>query len=395
MNEGFSLCSYEKWIYLAVNRRRLLIYRFSKMTIKELTDYLEKIAPLNYQEDYDNCGLIVGDANAEITNVLVSLDVTLEVIEEAIAKKCNMIIAHHPLIFRGLKKLNGKNYIEKSVIKAIKNDIAIYAIHTNLDNITNGVNFKIAEKLNLQDVSILKPKSDTLMKLTVFCPLENTPKLQNALYAAGAGEIGNYSNCSFKSAGIGSFKPNSAAVPVIGQNNKYEEVEENRLEVVFPSFLKGKILEAMRKNHMYEEVAYYLHKIENHNQDVGSGAVGTLPEAMNPNDFLAYLKEAMNLKVIRFTETKAEKIKKVAVCGGVGSFLLLDAKYAGADAFVTADYKYHEFFDAENQIMIADIGHFESEVYTKDLIVEIISKKFTNFASYLSEIDTNPIKYYH
>ncbi|HLO43056.1 MAG TPA: Nif3-like dinuclear metal center hexameric protein [Leadbetterella sp.] len=365
------------------------------MTIKELTDYLEKIAPLNYQEDYDNCGLIVGDANAEITNVLVSLDVTLEVIEEAIAKKCNMIIAHHPLIFRGLKKLNGKNYIEKSVIKAIKNDIAIYAIHTNLDNITNGVNFKIAEKLNLQDVSILKPKSDTLMKLTVFCPLENTPKLQNALYAAGAGEIGNYSNCSFKSAGIGSFKPNSAAVPVIGQNNKYEEVEENRLEVVFPSFLKGKILEAMRKNHMYEEVAYYLHKIENHNQDVGSGAVGTLPEAMNPNDFLAYLKEAMNLKVIRFTETKAEKIKKVAVCGGVGSFLLLDAKYAGADAFVTADYKYHEFFDAENQIMIADIGHFESEVYTKDLIVEIISKKFTNFASYLSEIDTNPIKYYH
>ena len=365
------------------------------MTIKELTDYLEKIAPLNYQEDYDNCGLIVGDANTEITNVLVSLDVTLEVIEEAIAKKCNMIIAHHPLIFRGLKKLNGKNYIEKSVIKAIKNDIAIYAIHTNLDNITNGVNFKIAEKLNLQNVSILKPKSDTLMKLTVFCPLENTPKLQNALYAAGAGEIGNYSSCSFKSAGIGSFKPNSAAVPVIGQNNKYEEVEENRLEVVFPSFLKGKILEAMRKNHMYEEVAYYLHKIENHNQDVGSGAVGSLPEAMNPNEFLAYLKEAMNLKVIRFTETKAEKIKKVAVCGGVGSFLLSDAKYAGADAFVTADYKYHEFFDGENQIMIADIGHFESEVYTKDLIVEIISKKFTNFASYLSEIDTNPIKYYH
>jgi dinuclear metal center YbgI/SA1388 family protein len=365
------------------------------MTIKELTDYLEKIAPLSYQEDYDNCGIIVGDSSAEITNVLVSLDVTLEVIEEAIAKKCNLIIAHHPLIFKGLKKLNGKNYIEKSVIKAIKNDIAIYAIHTNLDNITNGVNFKIAEKLNLQNVSILKPKSETLMKLTVFCPLENTPKLQNALYAAGAGEIGNYSSCSFKSAGIGSFKPNSAAVPVIGQNNKYEEVEENRLEVVFPSFLKGKILEAMRKNHMYEEVAYYLHKIENYNQDVGSGAVGTLPDAMNPNEFLAYLKEAMNLKVIRFTETKAEKIKKVAVCGGVGSFLLPDAKYAGADAFVTADYKYHEFFDAENQIMIADIGHFESEVYTKDLIVEIISKKFTNFASYLSEIDTNPIKYYH
>jgi dinuclear metal center YbgI/SA1388 family protein len=365
------------------------------MTIKELTDYLEKIAPLSFQEDYDNCGLIVGDSSAEITNVLVSLDVTLEVIDEAIAKKSNLIIAHHPLIFKGLKKLNGKNYIEKSVIKAIKNDIAIYAIHTNLDNVTNGVNFKIAEKLNLQNVSILKPKLDTLMKLTVFCPIENTPKLQDAFYAAGAGEIGNYSNCSFKSTGIGSFKPNSVAAPVIGQNNKYEEVEENRIEVVFPAYLESKILDAMRKNHMYEEVAYYLHKIENQNQEVGSGAIGSLPDAMTKSEFLAYLKKSMNLNVIRFTETKTEKIKKVAVCGGVGSFLLADAKRQGADAFVTADYKYHEFFDAENQIMIADIGHFESEVYTKDLIVEIISKKFTNFASYLSEIDTNPIKYYH
>jgi dinuclear metal center YbgI/SA1388 family protein len=365
------------------------------MTIKELTDYLEKIAPLSYQEDYDNCGLIIGDSNAEITNVLVSLDVTLEVIEEAIAKKCNLIIAHHPLIFKGLKKLNGKNFIEKSVIKAIKNDIAIYAIHTNLDNVTNGVNFKIAEKLNLQNVSILKPKSDTLMKLTVFCPKDNTPKLQDAFYAAGAGEIGNYSNCSFKSSGIGSFKPNAAATPVIGKNNKYEEVEENRIEVVFPAYLEGKMLDTLRKNHMYEEVAYYLHKIENQNQGVGSGAIGFLPHTMSKADFLAYLKKSMELNVIRFTETKTEKIKKVAVCGGVGSFLLADAKKQGADAFVTADYKYHEFFDAENQIMIADIGHFESEVYTKDLIVEIISKKFTNFASYLSEIDTNPIKYYH
>jgi dinuclear metal center YbgI/SA1388 family protein len=337
----------------------------------------------------------VGEANAEISNVLVSLDVTLEVIEEAISKNCNLIIAHHPVIFKGLKKLNGKNYIEKSVIKAIKNDIAIYAIHTNLDNVTNGVNFKIAEKLNLQNVSILKPKSGTLMKLTVFCPKENTPKLQDAFYAAGAGEIGNYSNCSFKSTGIGSFKPNSVATPVIGQNNKYEEVEENRIEVVFPAYLEGKILDAIRKNHMYEEVAYYLHKIENQNQGVGSGAIGNLPEAMTKSEFLAHLKNSMNLNVIRFADTKAEKIKKVAVCGGVGSFLLADAKRLGADAFVTADYKYHEFFDAENQIMIADIGHFESEVYTKDLIVEIISKKFTNFASYLSEIDTNPIKYYH
>jgi dinuclear metal center YbgI/SA1388 family protein len=365
------------------------------MKIKELTDYLEKLAPLSYQEDYDNCGLIIGDAETEITNVLVSLDVTLEVLEEAVSKKCNLVIAHHPLIFRGLKKLTGGNYIEKAVVFAIKNDIALYAIHTNLDNVMNGVNFKIAEKLGLQNVQVLRPKANTLMKLTVFGPVENTAALQNALYAAGAGEIGNYANCSFKTSGTGSFKPNAAAVPFIGQSGQYEEVEENRLEVVFPAYLKSKVLDALRKNHVYEEIAYYLQNIENENQDVGSGAIGILTEELSEKDFLAYLKEKMDLNVIRYTSSGNKKIKKVAVCGGVGSFLLSDAKRVGADAFVTADYKYHEFFDAENQIIIADIGHFESEVYTKDLIVEIISKKFTNFASYLSEIDTNPIKYYH
>ena len=365
------------------------------MIIKELTDYLEKFAPLSFQEEYDNCGLIIGQSESEINGVLVSLDVTEEVIDEAIAKKCNLIVAHHPLIFRGLKKTNGHNYIERAVIKAIKNDIAIYAMHTNLDNVTNGVNFKIAEKLNLHNVKILKPKKSTIMKLTVFCPVSNTPKLQNAFYAAGAGQIGNYSNCSFKSSGIGSFKPNSAAKPVVGSNNRYEEVEENKLEVIFPIHLKDTILETMRKNHEYEEVSYFLHKIENDNQEVGSGAIGMLTEEMDISDFLAFLKKQMNLGLIRYTQPENQKIKKVAVCGGVGSFLLQDAKKQGADVFITADYKYHEFFDAEKQIMIADIGHFESEVYTKDLIVEIISKKFTNFASYLSGIDTNPIKYYH
>jgi dinuclear metal center YbgI/SA1388 family protein len=365
------------------------------MIIKELTSYLEKFAPIEFQEDYDNCGLIVGDSNVEIEGVLVSLDVTEEVVDEAIAKNCNVVLAHHPLIFKGLKKINGKNYVERAVIKAIKNDIAIYAIHTNLDNVKNGVNFKIAEKLNLQNVSVLKPKTGTLLKLSVFCPTENTAKLQNAFYAAGAGQIGNYSNCSFKVEGIQSFKPNAFANPVVGKNGQYEEVEEHRLEVIFPVNLKGKILEAMYKNHSYEEVAHFIHVIENQNQDVGSGAIGTLPLEMENEEFLEYLKEKMDLKVIRFTAPEKQTVKKVAVCGGVGSFLLQDAKRAGADVFVTADYKYHEFFDAENQIMIADIGHFESEQYTKDLILEIISKKFTNFASYLSEIDTNPIKYYY
>lgn len=364
------------------------------MKIKEVTSYLEELAPLNYQEDYDNCGLIIGDSQAELKGVLVTLDVTEEVIHEAIAKGCNLVIAHHPLIFKGLKKLNGKNYVERSVIIAIKNDIAIYAIHTNLDNVVNGVNFKIAEKIGLSDIKILRKEKGTLLKLTVFVPREASDKLLSSLYAAGAGNIGNYSDCSFKSEGIGSFRPNQEANPVIGQRGKLEQVQEHRIEVILPVNLKAKVLHAMYSVHPYEEVAYYLQELENENQEVGSGAVGLLPSEMTEMEFLAHLKGNMKLDVIKFTSA-GKTIKKVAVCGGVGSFLLGDAKAAGADAFVTADYKYHEFFDAEGDIMIADIGHFESEVFTKDLLVEILSNKFTNFAPHLSEVNTNPVNYYY
>jgi dinuclear metal center YbgI/SA1388 family protein len=365
------------------------------MKIKELNQFLEQIAPLSYQEDYDNCGLIIGDDTSEITGVLVSLDVTFEVIEEAIEKKCNVIVAHHPLVFKGLKKITGKNHIEKAVILAIKNDIAIYAIHTNLDNVQNGVNFKIAQKLGLTNTKILLPKTNVLMKLTVFVPKEAAGQLLDALYAAGAGNIGNYSNCSFRAEGKGTFKPNAQANPTIGSAGRYEEVEENRIEVVFESYKKNQVLAGMQKGHIYEEIAYYLHTLENQNSQVGSGAVGFLPNELNIEQFLAHLKATMNLNVIRYTNNNNNKIKKIAVCGGVGSFLLPAAKAAGADVFVTADYKYHEFFDSENQIIIADIGHFESEQFTKELLVENISKKFTIFATYLSEIDTNPIKYFY
>lgn len=364
------------------------------MIIKELTAYLESLAPAAFQEDYDNSGLIIGDPASEISAVLVTLDITDEVLEEAIQKKANLIVAHHPLIFRGLKKLNGKNYVERLVIKAIKNDIAIYAIHTNLDNVAGGVNTKIAERLGLKNVSVLRKKENTLYKLEVFVPRENSGALQNALYAAGAGNIGNYSDCSFKVEGIGSFRPQKAANPVIGSRGIYEEVEEYKVEVVFPANLKSKVLDAMWKAHPYEEIAYYLVSLENENQEVGSGSIGVFEEGMELRDFLKYLKEKMKVSVIRYAGPQNKIIKKVAVCGGVGSFLFPDAKGAGADVFVTADYKYHEFFDADNQIVIADIGHFESEQFTKDLLVEIISKKFSNFASYLSEIDTNPIKYH-
>jgi dinuclear metal center YbgI/SA1388 family protein len=365
------------------------------MKVTELSYELEKTAPLAYQESYDNSGLLLGNPEQEITGVLVSLDVTIEVIDEAIAKGCNLIVAHHPLIFSGLKKITGATQVEKIALKAIKNDIAIYAVHTNLDNAHKGVNYKIAERLGLENIQILKPKSNSLMKLVVFVPLENTQKLMEELHKAGAGQIGNYSNCSFKSEGIGSFTPNSKAQPVIGSQGVAEEVKENRVEVVFPAYKKTDLLQAMRRGHPYEEIAYYLQNIENTNPQFGSGALGELPEAMEKDAFLAFLKKQMNASVIRYTPIGGASIKKIAICGGAGKFLLNEAIKTKADVFISSDFKYHDFFEAESKIMIADIGHFESEQFTKDLIVENISKFITNFATYLSEIDTNPIKYYY
>jgi dinuclear metal center YbgI/SA1388 family protein len=364
------------------------------MRIQDLSQYLEELAPLAVQEDYDNSGLLVGHPSTEIKGVLISLDVTEEVVQEAIDKGCNLIVAHHPLIFRGLKKLNGSNYVERTLLLAIKNDIAIYAIHTNLDNVKGGVNYKIAEKLGLRKVRILAPKSGQLLHLTVFVPQGgSSADVLRALHKAGAGNIGEYKDCSFQVGGVGSFRPGTSANPTIGNIGALEQVEENRIEVILPAYRKSAVLRAMKEAHPYEEVAYYLEPLENLHQEIGSGAFGELEREMNPEEFLAYLKEKMNLKVIRYTPVN-KSVRRIAVCGGSGSFLLRTAMAQGADVFVTADFKYHEFFDAEGRIMIADIGHFESEVFTKDLLYEIISKKITNFATCLSEVVTNPINYY-
>ncbi len=363
-------------------------------TIKEVTDYLEKLAPIPYQENYDNAGLLVGSHNIGVTNVLLTLDVTEEVVEEAIAKNCNLIVAHHPVVFKGLKKLNGKNYIERAVIKAIKNDVAIYAIHTNLDNVVGGVNFMIANRLGLQNVQILAPKKDMLCKLVGFVPIADTERVLEALYAVGVGQIGNYDRCSFKVEGVGTFRPNAQAQPVIGQANHDEAVLENRFEVIFPAFMEPAVLKTLRAAHPYEEVAYYLTAITNENQSVGSGAVGYLPAPMAIHDFLVFLKQQMNLTVIKYTDAAVSKIEKVAVCGGVGSFLLPRAVASQADVFITADYKYHEFFDADGQIMICDIGHYESEVCTKEGLQHYLSNKFSNFAAILSVTVTNPVRYF-
>ncbi len=365
------------------------------MIIKEVIDYLESIAPRHYQESYDNSGLIIGQAHTTINGILLTLDCTEEVVAEAIEKKCNLIIAHHPIVFNGLKKLTGSNYVERTVIKAIKNDIAIYAIHTNLDNVHTGVNRKIAEKIGLQNLRVLEPKKDVLSKLVTFIPKEQADTVLQALYEAGAGQLGNYKKCSFQVGGTGTFTPFGDANPSIGKSGEQNTVEEIRAELIFPSHLEKPILNALRKSHPYEEVANYLSPLANDNQEVGSGMIGELEDALEPSEFLKRLKTNMHLNVIRHTPLLKQPVKKVAICGGSGSFLLSKAIQAGADFFVTADFKYHEFFDAENRITIADIGHYESEVFTKELLGELLTKKFPTFAVNFSGINTNPISYYY
>lgn len=361
--------------------------------VRDIAEYLESAAPAAYQESYDNTGLLIGNPESTVTGILTTLDCTEEVVEEAIRKGCNLIVSHHPLIFKGLKRLTGKTYVERTAIMAIKNDISIYAIHTNLDNIYRGVNHKIGDKLGLVGMKTLAPKKNVLSKLTVFVPVEDTAKVLDALYAAGAGNIGNYQNCSFRALGTGTFMPNEQANPHIGENLKQEEVNENRVEVIFPTHLERRVLKAMKAAHPYEEAAYYLHILENEDQETGSGLIGDLPVAMDAMSFLRKLKEVFNLKVVRYTESRAKTVKRIAVCGGSGGFLLPAAIAQGADALVTADFKYHEFFDSEGKIIIADIGHYESEYFTKELIHEILNKKFTNIATEISEINTNPVRY--
>jgi len=361
--------------------------------IKDVTSHLERLAPVAYQESYDNSGLITGNPDWPVSGVLVTLDCIEIVVEEAIQQKCNLIIAHHPIVFKGLKKLTGKNYVERTIIKAIKNDIAIYAIHTNLDNVHNGVNSKIAEKIGLSDLKILVPKANTLSKLVTFVPKDAVQAVLGELHAAGAGNIGNYKNCSFSTTGTGTFQPTESAKPHVGQAGKLEKVDELRVELIFPTTLETQIIAALKKSHPYEEVAYYINSLSNDNQEVGSGVIGTLTAPMEPKAFLEHLKVSMNTACIRHTALLSRPIQKVAICGGAGSFLLPAAQARGADVFVSADFKYHEFFDAEGQILIADVGHYESEQFTKDLIKEVLEEKFTNFAVYFSKSVTNPISY--
>ncbi len=363
------------------------------MKIKDIVATLEILAPLTLQEEYDNAGLLTGQSDWECTGIVVALDATEAVIDDAIAQKANLVIAHHPIIFKGLKKINGYNYVEKAVIKAIKQDIAIYAIHTNLDNVLNGVNGRMADKLGLINRQILVPKMGLLKKIHTYVPVSHLENVREALFNVGAGAIGAYSDCSFSSIGTGSFKGGESTNPFVGQPGKRHYEEEQKLEMVYEAWKEKQVIAALNASHPYEEVAYDLIGLDNRIQ-IGAGLIGELPEPLEGTDFFDYLKAAFGLKIIRHTAFLGKKLKKIAICGGSGSFLISSAIAAGADVFVTADIKYHEFFEANGQLLLADIGHYESEQYTQDLICDVLQQKFPTFAIQKTVVQTNPVQYW-
>jgi dinuclear metal center YbgI/SA1388 family protein len=371
------------------------------MIVKDITDLIEEIAPLPYAEGFDNVGLLTGNYRTEVTGVLVTLDSLEETIDEAIEKKCNLIVSFHPIIFSGLKKINGNSYVERVIIKAIKNDIAIYSMHTALDNSFQGVSAKMGEIIGLEKMQILLPKKGIIKKLTTYVPHKDAEDLRKALFSAGAGNIGNYDHCSFNIKGEGTYRGNEQSNPVIGEKGKDHQEPETLISVIFENYLEGKILKALFKHHPYEEVAYEIVSLDNSHQQTGMGMIGELPEEIDTGKFLDQLKEQFNLSIIRHSKITSKKIKKVALLGGSGSFAISDAIKSGADIYITADLKYHDFFKAENRIILTDIGHYESEQFTKNLLVDYLTKKITNFAAalpagriILSKTNTNPINYY-
>lgn len=364
------------------------------MQLKEIIQALERWAAPSLQESYDNSRLIVGDKNMELTSALICLDSTEAVVDEAIAIGANLIIAHHPIVFSGLKSFTGESYIERVVMKAIKNDIAIYAIHTNLDNVKYGVNQMISSRLGLEATRVLSPKKGRLKKLIVYTPGACLEAVKMAAWAAGAGEIGNYSECSFGAEGVGTFKPNEEANPSEGTIGKREELKEYQLEFLVEDWKLAAVLAGVKAAHTYEEVAHDIISLDNVHQNIGSGMIGQLPKEMELKTFFKLLKENLGVQMIKYTLPHKESVKTIALCGGSGSFLLGDAIKANADVFVTADFKYHQFFDAENKLVIADIGHYESEHLVKDWIADFLMQKFPTFAVRLTQVNTNPVQYF-
>ncbi len=362
--------------------------------IKDVIQFLESKVTLSLQESYDNCGLLVGDSTKVVNGVLLCLDVTEEILNEAIQLNCNVIIAHHPFIFSGIKKITGANATERILISAIKNNIAIYAGHTNYDNVDFGVNKVICEKLGLKNTTILAPQKNSLLKLQTYAPSAHADSIRKAIFEAGAGSIGNYTNCSFNTQGQGTFRASTESNPFVGEKNQDHTENETKIEVIFPNYIQSKVVSALLKNHPYQEVAYDIIPLLNTSINTGAGMIGELESEMNETDLLQFISEKFNAQSIRYTRLLGKNVKNIAVCGGSGSFLLSNAIAKGADFFITADFKYHQFFDAEGKIVVADIGHFESEQFTTELFFSLLKEKFSTFAIHFSKINTNPINYF-
>jgi len=363
------------------------------MLLKTITSFLDEAYPLAYQEDYDNCGLQVGDPEKEIDKVLICVDITEAIVDDAIHENCGLIVSHHPLIFQGLKRLTGQSATERIVQKAIGNNIAIYAAHTNLDNHYMGLNRMLAGKLGLTKISILRPKHDTLRKLVTFCPIEHADVVREAIFAAGAGKIGNYDSCSYNTLGEGTFRGLEDANPFVGTKSQLHFEKEVKVEAIYPVYLEQKIIAAMIKAHPYEEVAYDVMLLGNQDKYVGSGVIGLLPHPVQAGEFLKIVKEMTGVPVIKYNGDLSQKIAKIALSGGAGNFLINDALKAGAHLYFTGDLRYHDYFIAENRMIVADIGHYESEQFSIDLIHQVLVNKFPNFAVLKSKHSTNPVKY--
>ena len=363
------------------------------MKLSEIISVIESFAPLAYQEAYDNAGLLLGSENMEIKKALITIDVTEEVINEAINVKANLIISHHPVIFNEIKKITGKTYTERIIIKAIRDNMAIYAAHTNLDNVMEGVNYKICQKLDLDNLRILSPVKGELRKIVTFVPLDHADKVRLAIFNAGAGQIGNYEQCSYNLEGFGTFKGSEETNPYAGEKGKLHIEKEIRIETIFPKAIQQKVVSAMIAAHPYEEVAYDIYPLDNSYANAGMGMIGELEKDTNELTFLKKIKSVFDIKTLKHTKLRNKNIKKVAVCGGSGSFLIKDAISVDADIFITGDIKYHQFFDAYDNILIADVGHYESEQFTKEIFYELLKKKLPKFALHLSKVKTNPINY--
>jgi len=363
------------------------------MEIQNLIACLEMIAPLSLQEDYDNSGLLIGNKNKAIEKALIALDITEETLSEAIENQCGLIISHHPLIFKGIKKLTGKNMVERIVIRAIQNDIAIYAIHTNLDNVQQGVNAMLGDKLGLTDLKILSSKDSGLKKLVTFCPTEHVEIVRDAIFKAGAGHIGKYDCCSYTVSGEGSFRALEGTNPFVGKQGEIHFEKEIRIETIVPSHVLSQVVTAMTNAHPYEEVAYDIYQLDNKDTSTGAGMIGVLQQEMTAKEFLQKVKKTLGSPAIRHSYLVEKPVKKVAICGGSGSFLIDEAYRAGADIFITGDLKYHDFFEYKNEMTVADAGHFETEQFTKELLYSILNKKFPTFALQISEINSNPISF--